>query len=189
MFQTDKQPATCAHYNATAEKRGKDDFVPAGDVKLKMVVSNTVLDEFGPDYRAFLYSKANAKPVKRDRDEPEQTELMPAAPEDGLTALAHPLLEPLKLREKYTGYRLGMAAELELCDPLEFSDVTLSGFVFKPLDGGSVELTFHARIVDLSPEDSGALHFFSRQNVLLTLVPPAAAPHQAHIEDGAAQAA
>ncbi|WP_223621210.1 hypothetical protein [Lysobacter sp. ESA13C] len=182
MFNSHKQPATCVHYNATAEKRGKNDFVPAGDLKLKMIVPNTVLDEFGPDYRTFLYSKANARAVTRDKDAPDQAELIPA-PEDGLTALAHPMLEPLRLREKFTGYYLSIATELGLSEPLIFDDVTLSGFVFKALDGGSLELTFHARVLEMSPEDSGSMHFLSRQSVLLTLEPPGAAPQQADIED------
>ena len=186
MFSSHKQPATCVHYNATAEKRGKNDFVPAGDLKLKMIVQNTVLDEFGADYRPFLYSKANSRPITRDKDEPDQAELIPA-PTDGLTSLAHPMLEPLRLREKFTGYYLSIASELGLADPLVFDDVTLSGFVFKAMDGGSLELTFHARVLEMSPEDSGSMHFLSRQQVLLTLEPPGAAPRQADIEDPAPQ--
>ena len=183
MFNPEKQPATCAHYNATAEKKGKKDFVPAGDLKFKMIVANTMLDDFGPDYRPFLYSKANERPVVRDKDAPEQPDLVPA-PQDGLTALAHPLLEPLRLREKFTGYHMSIASELDLSDPLEFDDVTLSDFAFKPMPGGSLELTFHARVLP-SPEESGDLHFLSRKDVLLTLSPPKAAPKQLDIDDAA----
>lgn len=181
MFNPQHQPATLVHYNATAEKKGKKDFVPAGDLKFKMVVTNTVLDDFGPDYRTFLYSKANERAVTRDKDAPEQTSLI-QAPADNLTALAHPHLEPLRLREKFTGYTMTIASELGLSEPQQFVDVTLTDFILKPLAGGSLELTFHARVLP-SAEESGDLHFLSRTDVVLTLSPPAAAPQQADIED------
>lgn len=179
MFQLDHQPFTCTNYNATVEKRGPKDHVPAGDLKIKIVCANTILDEFGPDYRTFLYSKANERPVTRDRDEPEQAELMPS---DGLTALAHPQLEPLRLKEKFPGYSMRVETDLGLTDAMEFDEVTLSDFVFRPLDGGSLELTFNARVLP-SPDESGALHFLSRQEGRITLQPPTAAPYQADIED------
>lgn len=182
MFQPENQPFTCTNYNATTEKRGKNDHVPAGDIKIKMVVSSLVLDAFGPDYRPFLYSKANARPVTRDKDEPEQPDLMPQ-PEDGLTALAHPMLEPLRLRDKFPGYRMAIDTDLGLSDSLEFDDVTLSAFVFKALDGGSLELTFNARVFP-TPEMSGQLHFLSREEGRISLRPPAPAPQQVDIEDG-----
>jgi len=184
MFMTHKQAAKCVNYNATAEKLGKKDFRPVGDVKFRIVVPNTVLDEFGPDYRTFLYSRANARRVTRDKDAPDQHELVPA-PDDGLTELKHQNLKPLELSEKFTGYGMTVSSELELSEPLDFDDVTLTGFVFKAMPGGSLQITFRARVTELSPEDSGDLHFLSRKDVLLTLVPPAAAPRQVDIEDEA----
>ena len=179
MFTPQNEPFTCTNYNATTEKHGDKD-IKVGDLKIEMAQANTILDAFGPDYRPFLYSKANERKVKRDKDKPEQTELMPS---DGLTALSHPHLEALRLAEKFPGYTLAIETELGLTAPLEFKEVTLSAFVFNAMEGGTVRLTFNARVKP-SPEQSGALHFLSKEQGRITLTPPGAAPVQADIEGG-----
>lgn len=171
MFKPENQPFTCTNYNATTEKHGDKD-VKVGDLKIEMALPNTVLDAFGPDYRTFLYSKENERRVARDKDEPEQPDLIPT---DGLTALTHPHLEPLRLTEKFPGYTMSIATELGLSAPLGFLDVMLSAFVFNALEGGTVKLTFNARVRP-SPEQSGALHFLCKEQGRITLTPPGASP-------------
>lgn len=182
MFKPENEPFTCTNYNATTERHGDKD-VKVGDIKIEMALSNTVLDAFGPDYRTFLYSKENERRVTRDKDEPDQPDLIPT---DGLTALAHPHLEPLKLSEKFPGYKLSIATELGLSAPLNFEDVVLSAFVFNALEGGTVKLTFNARVKP-SPQQSGDLHFICKEHGRITLTPPRAEPHQVDVEEAIEQ--
>jgi hypothetical protein len=103
-------------------------------------------------------------------------------PSDGLVHLKHPKLAPLHLEEKFTGYSMVLESELGFAEPQVFKDVTLSGFQFHAMDGGTVKIVFTARCKP-SPEQSGHLHYLVKEEGRITLTPPAAGPHQADIDD------
>lgn len=159
QFALDSVEADVTNYNATTEKHGKN-HVKVGDLKFHMMAPNVLLDAFNPKYRPFLFRKA-------------ETGEQPGLLENGLTALEHPHLEPLHLDEKFPGYTLQIGSGAGIRKPMQFEEVTLSAFVFKALEGGTVDVTFNAR-VKVSPEESGKLHFQVKETVEISLIPPKA---------------
>lgn len=160
MFEVTQHTAKMASFNPRAEKHG-DENKPAGDIKFELTAHSSVLNEFHPGYRKFLYRKPGVG---------EQPGL-PFADDDDLTALAQPNLKPLKLDEKFPGYVLEICAGLESSEPLILSDVELSNFTFEPMNGGSVAITFS---VTCHPDAdaSGALCQAIQNVVDITLTKP-----------------
>ncbi|MBN8428711.1 MAG: hypothetical protein J0L65_14700, partial [Xanthomonadales bacterium] len=94
---------------------------------------------------------------------------------DTLTAVRFPSLEPLKLGHEFAGYELQIDGLLEGTQPIVLVDVKLKRFAFEPKEGGSVALTFTAS-ANVDPDELAELsEALIREDVLLTLTPPAKA--------------
>lgn len=159
QFSLNNHPCVIASFNPRSEKHG-DENVPAGDIKLSTRVHSSVLDQFDPSYRSFLFRKAD--------HEGEQQALLEG---DTLTSLAKPKLAPLSLKEDWPGYRLVIGSGLDLGHPLVLTDVELSNFKIEAMEGGSVALSFSAT-AHPDADAAGALCQAIQDTVDVTLEPP-----------------
>ena len=161
MFGLTKHPTKVSSFNPRAEKHGEEN-VPAGDITFETRVHSSVLDQFDPSYRKFLFRKADASGDQQ-----------PLLEGDTLIAVAKPKLGPLKLNEEFPGYTLKIESGLELSKPLVLSDVELSNFRIEPMEGGSVSLKFNAT-AHPDADDAGLLCQVIQNTVEITLEPPKA---------------
>lgn len=169
MFETSNQQTTISNFKPAKENHG-DQKKLVGDIKVKMNVSNTVLDVLGNGLRAALYRK------REKHEEPKQKELLPSIT-DGLTALKNPHFEPLSLDEKFPGYSAQFQSGLAVDDLVKLSEITLSGFVIEAKDGGTVELSFNMRC-PIDRRIGGTLCALIQESVEMTLIAPKAEEQQ-----------
>lgn len=160
MFALKNHLAKIASFNPRAEKHGEDN-VPAGDIKFEVTAHSSVLDEFHGGFRKFLFCRPRAG---------EQPGL-PFSEGDNLTSLSLPNLKPQRLAEDFPGYTLQIASGLDTGEPLKLTEVELSNFVFEPLNGGSVTITFSATCHP-DADASGELCQLIQNVVDITLTPP-----------------
>lgn len=177
MFETNDAPAKVANFNPRAEKHGEENKL-AGDLKLVVITSSSVLDFFNKELRKAFYRK----PLQG-----EQQDLIEG--NDGLTAIKFPRLGALPWDEEYPGYELVIGGGMGLVEPMGLSGVSLKRFRFEPLDGGSLQVTFSA-LFHPTPEQAGALCALIQEDVQLTLIPPTKQgksnkPQQADLTDAA----
>jgi hypothetical protein len=159
MFETNDAPAKVSNFNPRAEKHGEENKL-AGDLKLVVITSSSVLDFFNKELRKALYRK----PLQG-----EQQDLIEG--NDGLTAIKFPRLGALPWDEEYPGYELVIGGGMGLVEPMALNGVSLKRFRFEPLDGGSLQVTFSA-LFHPTPEQAGALCALIQEDVQLTLIPP-----------------
>lgn len=159
MFKLKDHPCKIDDYNPRAEKHGEEN-VPAGTITLSTRVHSSVLDQFDPSYRTFLFRKAESG-----------GEQQPLIPGDDLVSLAKPNLKPLVLSEEFPGYTIELGAGLEASKPMRLTDVKLSAFRFEANSGGSVALKFSVAVHPDS-EEAGALCSGIQETVDVTLTPP-----------------
>ncbi len=160
MFALQDHDAKVASFNPRAEKHGEEN-VPAGDIKFEIAAHSSILDAFHSGYRKFLFRKPGVG---------EQPGL-PFADGDDLTALAQPNLEPLKLKEEFPGYSLKITSNLGFSEPITLGDVELSNFTIKPINGGSVNLSFSATCHP-GEDQAGKLCQLIQNACVVTLEPP-----------------
>lgn len=134
----------------------------ASDIKFEVHLSNTILDEFDKGLKAALY---------REVRKGEQPDLIG---DNKFAAVRFPLLDGFRWEEEFTGYKVSIASELGLVEPLELSDITLKKFAFDPKEGGSVVVTFNA-IAHPTSDEAGELCALIQEHVNLTLIAPQAA--------------
>lgn len=161
MFKLEKQSCKVDDFNPRAERHG-DENVPAGTITLSTRVHSSVLDQFDPSYRPFLFRKADAGGDQQ-----------PLLPGDDMTALAKPNLKPLALDEDFPGYTLEISSGLDLSKPLVLREAKVSNFRFEPIAGGSVALKFSVA-VHPDADEAGALCTAIQRIVDVTLTPPGA---------------
>jgi hypothetical protein len=159
MFHLTSALAKIANFNPRAEKHGDDNKL-AADIKCELTIGASVLEHFDSHLRDALY-----RAVKSG----EQPDLIDG--DAALIAVKFPRLEPVRWDEEWPGYRLEIGGELEHSDPLVLIDVTLKKFTFKPLEGGSVSISFNA-ICHPEPDEAGELCSLIQETVLLSLIPP-----------------
>ncbi len=159
MFELRDAAAKVANFNPRAEKHGDENKL-AGDLKLVVVVGNTVLDYFAKGLRQALYRKAAAG---------EQQDLIEGS--DGLTAVKFPRLGALSWDEEYPGYELVIGSGLGLSEPIVIADVMLKRVRFEPLEGGSLQMTFSA-VFHPTKGEAGALCALIQNDVQLDLNSP-----------------
>jgi hypothetical protein len=159
VLHLQNHPALCAHYSNRAENHGGE-AVPAGDLSLTFNMESRKLEEFETGLQAAFFRQPHGG---------EQPQLIG----DGFTAVRFPRLKPIELAEEFPGYRLELGGELELDEPLVLIDVNLKGFVFEPLEGGSVKVSCKAQVHPSDEAEAGALCFSVKKSVSLTLIPPA----------------
>lgn len=133
QFQVTKSPAKLDSFTPRAELHGEEK-VPACSIGLTIGLHSSALDQFDPSYRPFLFREETGA------DEGQGNLTLVAG--DKLTALAKPKLKALKLAEEFPGYTLRIHAGLDSGADLVLSDAKLSGFEFKAISGGSVEIGF-----------------------------------------------
>lgn len=159
QFHIQKAQAKVDSFTPRAEKNGKKATRPAGTLKMTLTAHSLILDAFHPAFRPFLFRRPN--PGEQQTND--------------LTEVNSLKIEPLRLSEKFPGYGLQIESGLEMGEATALDKVELSQFVFKPLKGGSVQISLQA---NCHPEGEGqfdALCKMIQQDVEITLIPPAQA--------------
>lgn len=159
MFELTDATAKVVNYNPRAEKHGGENKM-AGDLKVLVTTSSSVLDFFSKDLRKALYRKPG---------QGEQQDLIEGS--DGLTAVKFPRLGELPWDEDYPGYSLVIGGGLGLTEPMVLNEVTLKRFRFEALDGGSLQVGLSA-LFHPTPEQAGQLCALIQEDVQITLIPP-----------------
>lgn len=159
MFELKDHPCKIDSYTPRAEKHG-DENVPAGTITLSTRVHSSVLDQFDPSYRAFLFRKAEAGGDQQ-----------PLLPGDDMTALAKPNLKTLVLDEDFPGYVLEVGTGLGLKAPMRLTEAELSSFRIDAISGGAVALKFSVA-VHPDQDQAGVLCSGIQNTVNVSLVPP-----------------
>ncbi|MCC4613625.1 hypothetical protein LL963_16260 [Xanthomonas campestris pv. esculenti] len=161
MFQLDKHEASIANVNQRIQRHGEERQL-AADIKFVLSVGNEALDSFDSTLRHDLFRK----PAKGEQQD------LPQIGGDGLTAVKHPALEPLKLSHEFTGFEMHLAGLLQAGEPIVLVDVKLKRFVIEPKEGGSLAMSFTAS-AEVEPQELAELsEALIREDVLLTLIAP-----------------
>lgn len=178
MFNTHRLTAQIANLNLRIEKHGTE-RVLAADLKLAMKIGSDDLNDIEPGLRESLFRRPAAG---------DQLKLVDENDAGAFTVLKHPVLEPLKLKQKLPGYELEIlplgASEDE--DGFFLADVELKRFTIEPHDGGSVSLSVTAS-AEIEAEDGEALLvLLQREDCLATLAAPKRPAQESAVEDLAA---
>jgi len=163
MFELNEARVRVANVNPRAEKHGEENKL-AVDIKIEATLPGDTLNAFDPGLRAALY---------RDLRKGEQADL-PGIGDNKFGAVRFPLVKPVVWDEEFTGYAMSIGTGLGLSEPVRLSDVTLRKFVFEPMQGGSLGLTFSI-VAHPDTDDAGVLCATIQDDAVLTLTPPAAA--------------
>jgi hypothetical protein len=165
MFQLDNQRCTVSNVNPRAEKHG-DENVIAVDVNLKTDISADVLEHFAPGLKAALYVKPKGS---------KQQELVEgAAPDEGPALRFDGLLDPLRFRKEYIGYRAHITwGDLAGSIQVELADCKVHRFVADVKPGGSCELSLQIQSRP-GTDTMGQLCGLIQKEITLTLEPPQA---------------
>lgn len=159
MFALQQQPSKIDSFTPRAEFEG-DETVPAGSIKVSVSGHSSLLDNFFPGLRSILFRK----PALQG----EQPALFEG---DELTQIAFPKLKPIKLDEKFPGYRAEIGEGLEASKPLVLTDCTLSNFSFDTISGGAIGISFSIACHP-NTDQAGELCQLIQQEPYITLVPP-----------------
>lgn len=159
MFRLTEIEVKLGKINTRIEKHGVDNK-PAMDLPFELVTGTAVLDMFASSLRAALY---------RDLRSGEQAPLLEGQA-DG-SHLLLPRLKPLVWDEDFPGYEVALETALGLEEPLVFADANLTGFTFKAMDGGSVQVTWKVQCHP-TQEQAGELYMSQGNTVSLTCTPP-----------------
>jgi len=159
------QTVKLANVNLRAEKHG-DDTRSAVDLKIEATCPSSALINFHPELRQHLFKKD---------DNPDLVDQVIEG--DGLTLLRYPKMGALKWDWEGAGYTAvidyGMGGESNI----QLEDLKIDHFVFEPMNGGSVSITFRIT-AHPDPDDIGKLSEFIQREIDLTLTPPAPATVQ-----------
>lgn len=153
-----------------AEKDRAPDTNPGAGLDVSITTSNSLLTTFDGALRGVLYTKnANSSPEQKQAtlDGVEPVSDLP-----NLTELGKKL-GSFSLDVEYTGYSMvidrGMGGK---SSDLDLTDCKLSGFKFKPKEGGSVEIKFRVESPDISEKLHGQLALMKTTERPITLTPP-----------------
>lgn len=165
MFTLDKQNGSITNLNLRAEKHG-DKNQPACDIKISVDLPSARLDDISTGLCESLFRKPGAG---------DQLPLVEVGkkPEPGYTALRHPGLEPVNVKQKFPGYEITVAApHAEEDSGLFFADAEVKNFKIDPREGGTATVTFSVGVNVDEEEIAGLLPFLRDPDAVLTLVPP-----------------
>lgn len=165
MFRLENQPAKINSHNARNERHGEE-LKLAGDVSVTVVARAEALNAFDAQLIAFLFRG------RRDGDEAVQSDIEGEANPEVSRRL--PQLDPLTWNEKFPGFRLSIVKGMGLVGPIVLAQRELSKFVFEPVDGGLVKITFRASGTYDSTAISGELDGLQQREVEISLEPPSA---------------
>jgi len=167
MLTLEHQTGQFTNFNPRPEKHGPD-TVPGADLKITMTVSNDLLAEFHPTLKSMLFREPN----------PDEQDLVEKAVvgERDLTRLRfgnH--VNAIRWASEIVGADLTIHYGTGGKSDIELTDVTVDGFVFEPMDGGSVVVTFR---VKCSPNEKqgGQLFTLMGGEIEFTLAPPEDGP-------------
>lgn len=166
MFQLTDHTATLAKLTTRTEKHGDED-VPAASLRLRVAVASSMLDLFHPSIKKTFY----CKPRVGDQQS------IPFDKGDDRTAIAIPEITEIHWDAEYPGYGLSIGVDLEASQPVALSDVTLSKFGFKFIEGGSAIVEFSVGGTP-SGEQVARLYDWQGQDLQLTLTPPSTSAQQ-----------
>ena len=168
MFELNQQRAYLATLTPHTEKHG-DENVQAATLKIEVVMSNAVLNEFDKGLLSALYRQ----PTKGETSDIEA--------KNEYQKVRFPLLSPAKWDEEFPGYKLRIDSDIGDAELLSLFDVTLKKFQFEPCDGGSLRITFNANCHP-EPSQAGELFSMMQEHVSLTLIAPTAEEQKAAAE-------
>lgn len=160
MFNLEKQNGRVTNLNIRIERHG-DERQPACDIKMVVDMPSERLDDIHPGLCLSLYRK----PGKGD-----QIALIDKKSGDAYTEVRHPLLEPLKLKQKFPGYEATISTGDE--EGLFLADVEIKNFTIDPHEGGSTTITFTASSTVDRDEIGSLLEYLEGEDAVLSLVPP-----------------
>lgn len=160
MFDLDQATVKLSSVNPRAEKHGED-TKPACDLKIEAVLPSSALIHFHPELRQHLYKKD------------ESPDLVDQVTDgDGMTTLRYPKMGAIKWDLEGSGYTASIDYGMGGDSNIDLDDVKVDHFVFEPLNGGSVSVTFRI-IAHPESDDMGKLCEFIQRDIELTLTPPA----------------
>lgn len=166
MLSLDHQIGQLVNLNPRVEKHGPEN-VPGADLKISMTVSNDVLSEFHPTLKSMLFREP----------QPGEVNLVDKAGEPGLTRLRFGnAVDSIRWHHDIVGADLTIHYGTGK-NNIELSDVTVDGWVFSPMDGGSVVMTFRVKC-NPNEKQGGQLFTLMGGEIEFSLVPPEEGPIQ-----------
>lgn len=169
MFALDQYNGKITNLNLRAEKHG-DENQPACDIKVSVDLPSVRLDEISPGLCESLFRKPGPG---------DQLPLVEVGkrPDPGFTALRHPGLEPVKVKQKFPGYELTVAADEEN-EGQFFADAEVKNFAIEAREGGTATVTFSVGVQVDEDDIAALLPFLRTPDAVLKLVPPKAQAEQ-----------
>jgi hypothetical protein len=134
----------------------------AVDLKIEATCASSTLIHFHPELRQHLFKKD---------DNPDLVDQVTEG--DGLTALRYPKMSPFKWDWEGAGYSAEIDYGLGGDSNIKLDELKVDNFVFEPMNGGSVGITFRITAHPES-EDIGKLSEFIQREIELTLTAPEA---------------
>lgn len=157
MLSLHQHNASLSNVNLRIERHG-DERELAADLKLTANVAGLTLNDIERGLHEALFRQPGSG---------EQPDLIDPAL---LTAVKFPLMEPVRLAQKFPGY------EFEIgdgeTDPLVLADAELKKITAKAIEGGSAELVFTLSAVIDEEEAAELTRLYVREDVVLSLKPP-----------------
>lgn len=172
MFQLDQHEASLKSVNQRIQKHGKE-RVLAADVVVAVNAPNTILETIEKGLRQSLFRK----PGKNDQmDFDHEQKAQAAQITDQLVQVKHPGLAPVTVSHKFPGYELVIEDVFEesAVESIVLVDLTLKDLTVKPIEGGSVEITFKVQTEITSKELAELSDALVREAARITLTPPSA---------------
>ena len=168
MFSLTKYHSAINHLNCRIERHGED-RVLAADLRISMTVENSAIDAIEPGLCESLF--------RRPGPGDQQSLIGPQS----LTALKHPLLQPVKLSQEFTGYEVTIA-NIGDDEGLFLVDAKLKKFVIEPKEGGSAEISFTVSTEVDRDELAELADFLVTEDIALSLTPPKRAANDSAAE-------
>lgn len=174
MFGLEQHYAVFSNLNLRKEKHGDEDAT-AADLKFVLQASNTILNTIDPAIVPAFFRKAKKG----------EQQSLPMEGNSDLVALNLPLLGEQVIDGKFDGYELSVGSLLDHIEPVFFAECKVKKISWKPIEGGSVSMTFTASVLTDDEDDAPLIAAWRRGEVRLTLTPPKAAAQQKDLADAA----
>lgn len=175
MIRIERTNATITSINPRAENHGPDTAL-ACDIKLEMVIANSILDTLDEGLLASLYQRDPAS-----SDDGENQEALDLD-EGFLSHLRFPGMGKFPWKYEGAGYRFQVIDDRLHGDKvIELADCKVNHFQVEPLEGGTVTLTVRVQC-NPSEEEIGDLCHHIKREVDISLIPPLKSPQQDLVE-------
>lgn len=174
MFGLDQHDAVFSNLNLRKEKHG-DEEQTAADLKFTLTASNTILNTIDPAIVPAFFRKAKKG----------EQQSLPMDGNSDLVALNLPLLGDQIIDGKFEGYELSIGSLMDHIEPVFFADCKVKKISWKPIEGGSVSMTFSVSVETEDEDDAPLISAWRRGEVRLTLTPPKPIAQQKDLADAA----